>query len=402
MKVKSYFIILFFFTTCLNTPYIEPDLNKDFSTIEKNTRGKTVTIAMWGGDHTINTFIDNVISPRLKKKYDITLKRIPVSDIRTIINKLHTEKKQKKTKGSIDIIWINGENFKLTRKYNLLYGPFSQKLPNIKYVNDDAKKKDFGLSINNMETPWGQAHFVMVYNSAKTITPPMSLKELEIWVKKNPGQFTYPAPPDFTGSAFIRTLLYSTLPKGTTIFSKKEYQRVIAKSNFWKRLRALRPYMWKKGKTYPPSLASLNNLYQKKIISLTMSYNPASTATNIKKKRFAPSSKTYIFNHGTFTNYHYLAIPFNAYEKNGALSAINHLISVETQILKQSIDLWGDTTVLNLKKIPNNLRKKITTMAKNKSLLSIEYLRKNEIPEMSSSLIELIEEDWKIHVAQKP
>ena len=37
-----------------------------------------------------------------------------------------------------------------------------------------------------------------------------NLEELEKWVKENPGKFTYPAPPDFTGSAFIRHMLNET------------------------------------------------------------------------------------------------------------------------------------------------------------------------------------------------
>lgn len=40
--------------------------------------------------------------------------------------------------------------------------------------------------------------------------PPKSFAELKEWVQKNPGKFTYPSPPDFTGSAFIRQALFET------------------------------------------------------------------------------------------------------------------------------------------------------------------------------------------------
>ncbi len=55
-----------------------------------------------------------------------------------------------------------------------------------------------------MESPWGSAQVVMMYDSQKTPLPPQSIPDLITWIKANPGRFTYPAPPDFTGSAFVR------------------------------------------------------------------------------------------------------------------------------------------------------------------------------------------------------
>jgi ABC-type uncharacterized transport system YnjBCD substrate-binding protein len=38
--------------------------------------------------------------------------------------------------------------------------------------------------------------------------PPRTIPDLVEWIKANPGQFTYAAPPDFTGSAFVRHVCY--------------------------------------------------------------------------------------------------------------------------------------------------------------------------------------------------
>ena len=59
------------------------------------------------------------------------------------------------------------------------------------------------------ESPWGAAQFVMEYDSAKVPTPPKSIAELFKWACDNKGKLTYPAPPDFTGSVFVRHVFYA-------------------------------------------------------------------------------------------------------------------------------------------------------------------------------------------------
>ncbi|WP_233532299.1 ABC transporter substrate-binding protein [Paenibacillus alkalitolerans] len=136
-----------------------------------------------------------------------------MNDTKDIINKLLAEKQASSKKGSIDIIWINGENFKTSKENALLWGSFASKLPNAqKYVNLDSPDiaSDFGLPTEGLEAPWGKAQFVYVYDSDKVKNPPKSMNELKEWVRNNPGKFTYPAPPDFTGSAFVRQAMYET------------------------------------------------------------------------------------------------------------------------------------------------------------------------------------------------
>lgn len=53
-------------------------------------------------------------------------------DIDQILNKILGEKQAGKDKGSIDMIWINGENFFTAKENKLLYGPFVDYLPNYK------------------------------------------------------------------------------------------------------------------------------------------------------------------------------------------------------------------------------------------------------------------------------
>lgn len=95
---------------------------------------------------------------------------------------LLAEKQASKEQGSIDIMWINGENFRTSKDNGLLWGSFSSSLPNaLAYANLDSPDiaNDFGLATEGMEAPWGKAQFVFVYDSAKAKNPPKSMAELK-------------------------------------------------------------------------------------------------------------------------------------------------------------------------------------------------------------------------------
>ena len=54
-------------------------------------------------------------------------------------------------KGVIDLVWLNGENFKTAKDNDLLFGPFTDKLPNFnKYIDKKSEdiNTDFGTSVD--------------------------------------------------------------------------------------------------------------------------------------------------------------------------------------------------------------------------------------------------------------
>jgi putative spermidine/putrescine transport system substrate-binding protein len=60
------------------------------------------------------------------------------------------------------------------------------------------------------ESPWGSAQFQFVHDTARTgeADLPRSYAELADWIVANPGRFTYPAPPAFHGTRFLKQWLY--------------------------------------------------------------------------------------------------------------------------------------------------------------------------------------------------
>ena len=116
-----------------------------------------------------------------------------------------------------------------------------------------------------------------------TENPPRSIGELIEWVKANPGQFTYPAPPDFNGSVFVRHVFYHAAGGVENLlgpFDQAKYDEAAAKT--WEILNDLEPHLWREGKTYPASIAALEQLYANSEVALTFNYEPAGVGINIE------------------------------------------------------------------------------------------------------------------------
>ena len=89
----------------------ETDLtNASWEEIVEAARGTTVTFYGWGGDENRNNWLNTTVADHLKQHYDITLEVVGMN-IDDILAKLSGEKQAGAKKGSIDMIWINGENF---------------------------------------------------------------------------------------------------------------------------------------------------------------------------------------------------------------------------------------------------------------------------------------------------
>ena len=95
-------VMAFSLTACGNSAKTEKADNKEtkqtteavedmsFDEMVDAAKGTTVTFYGWGGDDSLNDWLDNYYAPRLKEKYDITLERVPM-DIDAILSQLSGE-----------------------------------------------------------------------------------------------------------------------------------------------------------------------------------------------------------------------------------------------------------------------------------------------------------------------
>ncbi len=372
--------------------------------IVAEAKGQTVYHYMWGGSDVINNWISGFYADQLKQKYDITLEMVPVTGPQVYINKVLGEKQAgKHTGGSVDLVWVNGENFKTMRQGDLLFGPYADKLPNTEYVNmeDKAIAYDFGYPVEGYESPYGSAQMVMIYDSARLPNPPKTVDALIKWVKANPGKFTYPALPDFTGSAFIRHLFYYA--NGGTDglmgeFDEAKYTEVANK--FFALLNELKPYMWRQGTTYPESLAKLNDLFANGEVLLNFNYGPGDAAAKIETGQFPKTVRTYVFDEGTIANSNYLAIPYNSSSKAAAMVAANEMLDPEVQysmaVIRKSWPL-----IVNIEKLPAEWQAKIDAIDMGAAVLPGDELSNHTLPEMMSDWLMRIEQDWTEKILQQ-
>ena len=209
--MKSFLLI---FSGVLVLAVFSQAVAKDWSEIEKQANGQTVYFNAWGGSQTINEYIQWA-ARQVQKKHNVRVIHVKATDISDVVSRILVEKAaDKKTNGSVDLMWINGENFKAMKENKLLYGPFSQKLPYYQLVDIENKKTllyDFTTPVDNMESPWGMAQLVFSYDSKQVKKHPKNMLDLLAFAKENPGRFTYPSIPGFHGTTFIKQVLHELI-----------------------------------------------------------------------------------------------------------------------------------------------------------------------------------------------
>jgi len=365
-------------------------------------KGQTVDWYMWGGSPAVNEYVNGYLKTELEKRFGINLRQVPVKDIAEVVSKLVVEKQAgKDIDGSVDLMWINGENFRTCKKNDLLYGPFAAALPNQQYVdwNNPTVQNDFGTPVEGMESPWGSAQMVMIYDSARTPEPPRSVGALLDWMTEHPGRFTYPALPDFTGSVFVRHIFYhfsDSVDQWQGKYTEEQLQKTADKT--YEALTKIRPALWRSGSTYPDSPVRMNTLFADGEIDFSFSYHQGEASRNIADGLFPDTVRTYVFDEGTIANTHFVAIPYNAKDKAAAMVVANFLLSPEAQLKKAAPDVWGDFPAIAAAKLPQEWQTKFAEQPKGIATLTDGELQNHQLPEPPSDILVYLEKGWDQHV----
>lgn len=334
----------------------------DWTAIESKSVDQTVYFNAWGGSERINAYIDWA-AQILAMDYGITLRHVKLADTADAVARVVAEKAAGKTSGgSVDLIWINGENFAAMKSQGLLFGPFAEGLPNYRFVDVIGKpttRVDFTVPVDGFEAPWGMAQLVFLYDTARVTDPPRSMTAFLDWARRNPGRFTYPAPPDFTGSTFLKQALYGVTADAAVL------QQPATDDNFnpvsaplWDFLDKLHPLLWRGGRDFPLNDQAQRQLLDDGEIDISLSFNPGEASSAIAQGLLPDTVRTYVLDGGTIGNTHFLAIPFNANAKEAAMIVADFLLSPRAQLHKQNPSVWGDPTVLAMDRLyPADLEK---------------------------------------------
>ncbi|HBX25874.1 MAG TPA: ABC transporter substrate-binding protein, partial [Gammaproteobacteria bacterium] len=184
----------------------------EWKDIERQARGQTVYFYAWGGSPSINQYIKRW-STFVKERSGVTVNHVKVDDISLAIQGIQTAKRiGKSDEGSVDVLWINGENFARMKRDGLFGESFVSALPSAKNINldDPTIVADFSVTTDGLEAPWGRARLVFIYDQERISNPPRSMKEMYEYAKEHPGRLTYPEPPNFHGTTFLKQALLET------------------------------------------------------------------------------------------------------------------------------------------------------------------------------------------------
>lgn len=367
--------------------------------------GTTVNWFQWGGDDTHNQNVDRDIGDRIMELYNIDLNRVPVADTADAVNKVLDEKAAGvETGGTVDLIWINGENFRTLKSAGLLYGPWAEELPNSKFVPWDIPgvANDFGEPVEGLESPWGHAQFVMEYNTDFVTDPPTTFEALQTWVHDNPGLFTYPAIPDFTGSVFVRHLFYWAAGETEPFvgpFDQAKFDEVAP--IVWEYLNDIEDDLWRGGDTYPEANAMLDLLANQEIY-FNMGYGPSRASTNIASGVYPESIRTFIFDTGTLSNNNYVAIPFNAENPAAAMVLANYILTPEFQLVMSDPEgPWGWLIPTDPTQWPAEDQATLASYGTGIATLPVAELNANALPEPGGDWVTAMEAGWIENVLER-
>ena len=363
-------------------------------------KGQTVYFSAWGGSQNINDYIAWV-GDEVDQRFGVTLNHVKLDDTANAVAAVVAEKAAgKDTDGSVDLIWINGENFVAMQEQGLLSEGFATELPNWKYVDtsNPSVTVDFTVPTKGQESPWGGAKLVFFSDTARSgpvDAMPKSAAELLEWAKAHPGRFSYPAPPDFVGSSFLKQVLVETTADPSVL------QEPVDEANFetvtkplWDWLDAIRPVLWRSGRDHPQNYPAMKQLLADGELEIIFAFNPAEASAGIAAGELPETVRSFTFPGGTLGNTHFVAIPYNSSAKAAAKVVANFLISPEAQLRKEDPRYWGDPTVLAMDKLPEVDSGAFAEIDRGIATLPPSQLGP-VLAEPHSSWMTRIEEEWK-------
>ncbi len=323
----------------------------DWDAVTAAAKGQTVYWNAWGGSTTTNDFIAWV-GDRVAEDYGVTLEHVKLTDTADAVTRVLAEKQAgEDDDGAIDMIWINGANFAAMKEQDLLFGPFAEQLPNWAFVDAEGKtvQTDFTVPVEGYEAPWAMAQVVFIHDTADLAEPLGDMGAILEWAQANPGRFTYPQPPDFLGTTFLKQALVD-LMDDTSVLAEPatddNYDAVTAP--LWAFLDDLTPALWREGRAYPATGPAQLQLIADGEVDLAISFSPGEATAAIANNQLPDTARTFVLDGGTIGNASFVAVPYNSGSTEGAMVVANFLMSPEAQARAQDPNILGYGTVLNM------------------------------------------------------
>jgi putative thiamine transport system substrate-binding protein len=371
---------------------------QDWSAIEAKARGQTVYWNAWAGDERTNAFIAWA-GERVRERHGVRIEHVKLRDTAEAVTRVVAEKAAgRNIGGSVDLIWINGPNFLAMKEQGLLFGPFAEGLPNFRLVDVEGKPSnvtDFTVPVAGLAAPWRLAQVVFVYDAARVPAPPRSAAALLAWAAANPGRLAHPTVRNFLGSTFLKQALYELAPDRAVLQQPAtDATFAAATAPLWAWYGQLRPNLWRKGQQFPDSGPAIRTLMYDGEVDITLSFNPAEASTSIANGLLPPTVRTTVMAAGSIGNTSFVAIPYNAANRDGAQVVANFLLSPEAQAKAQDPRMMGAPSVLDIAALPPAERQRFDDLPRGVATLGNADLGRI-LPEPHPSWMSRLTAEWE-------
>lgn len=372
-----------------------PTSRAEWADTERAARGQTVYFNAWGGSERINAYLQWA-GAQLQRDFGVRLQHVKISDAADVVKRVRAEKQAGRPagQGTVDLVWINGENFAAMKREGLLSAPFAQDLPNFQWVDTLGKPTtlvDFSVPTEGLESPWGMAQLTFFADSQRLPQAPQSMNDLLVLARAQPGRITYPRPPEFHGSTFVKQALIEHAPDVKALALPVTPAALAAQAApLWRFLDALHPHLWRAGQQFPQNAAAVRQMMADGELLLALTFNPNEAANEIAAQRLPATVFSWQFAKGTIGNTHFVAIPYNAPSPAGAQVVANFLLSPAAQARKADIEVWGDPTVLDVARLPAAERARFQGAVRPGQLVQ----NAPALPEPHASWVEALEKEW--------
>lgn len=372
----------------------------------------------WGGDDRLNVWLERTVAPDLASM-GVELRTHRITATSDVVDLVLAEDRAGKRlgEGSVDAIWVNGENFYTLAQQNLLFGSFAQKLPNAVLFDWDETSAggslnlyDFGFPTLGREMPWSGEQYVCAVNRAlmPVAETPHTFAALEDWLETHPGTFTYVKPPHYLGNTFVQEALYEMSSTGATgfqqpvdSFTATELAALIEPGMVY--LRRIAPLLAQARNgipRYPENDSALMQLFQNSQIAMECQFGLYHVATKRASGQMPDNTEEIIFpRNNMIKNKNYLVIPSNAPHPAAALVFANYMSSLGAQ--KSKLAAVGYPLGLDLWMLNAADQAELVAAMPPHFGVTQAMLDSNIAPDTHASLVRVIEGVWKSYVLQQ-
>jgi putative spermidine/putrescine transport system substrate-binding protein len=373
----------------------------------------TVNLYYWGGSDPLNIWMDQIVAPGLAE-LGVTLNPVRITGTKDAIDLVLAEMGSGKGlgQGSVDAIWLNGENFATLKRQDALFGAFADKLPNSENIEWNAEDprsllnlRDFGVATEMSEVPWSGEQYVCAVNTDRLdrADAPSTFAELKAYLEANPGKFTYVKPPHYLGNTFVQAAIYAHNPDGTgavpfqqsvdAVGSEELARLIMPGLEYLKSLDPLLLGAQSGNARYAEDNAALDGLFLNGEIDMACKFGLYAVATGLSNGTYPEGAEAFVFPEGNMIkNKNYLAIPANAPNPAAALVMADYMTSVDAQVSK--LKFTGMPPGVDPWKLSEEDAQALTEASPGLIGVTQEELDANTAPDTNATLVDVIEASW--------